>query len=248
MIYLHKFLPLIVSPLGGVIGLLLLALLFRRLWLVWTALVMLCLFALPLTGYLLWRGLEAEYPYRDISSAGRHDGVVVLSGMVSGYPSAEGVIQQWDDPDRFFTGLELRDAGKGRYLIFTRGKWPWMKTVPEGEVLRDKAIAFGVRPEDILLADGVVWNTAAEAGEIKKLMEAYGLRSVLLVTSSFHMPRAKRLFDQAGIVSEGFATDYKAEFKDISWMSVIPSAGGFKDSSSAIREYIGRLYYWLKSS
>ena len=246
MIYLHKFLPLIVSPLGLVVGFLVLSMIMRRMWPVWWAMVVLVIFALPITAHLLWRGLEADYPYRPVSAAGQHDGVVVLSGMVSGYPSETGPIVQWRDPDRLFAGLELLAAGKAKTLILTQGKIAWSNTLPEGEVLRQTALNMGVSPNQILLAEGIVENTEQEARQIKILLEQQGLNSVLLVTSSFHMPRAKRLFDSEGINSEAFATDFKTGFERLSWMNFIPSAEGLHDSSFAVREYIGRLYYRVK--
>ena len=72
------------------------------------------------------------------------------------------------------------------------------------------------------------------------------IKRIVLITSSFHMPRAKLLFDKQGIDSVPFATDFKATGKIISWLSFLPSANGFSRTSDGIREYIGRLYYKLK--
>jgi uncharacterized SAM-binding protein YcdF (DUF218 family) len=171
----------------------------------------------------------------------QHDAVIVLSGMLGGFKAAGQFVVQWDDPDRFFAAIHLIKAGKAERLIFTRGQMPWSNSPPEGELLKQKAIEMGIDPAKIILTD-IVANTADEAREVKKVMEAEGLPSAILVTSSFHMPRAKFLFDQSGVSTEAYATDFRAR-SSLSWLALLPSAGAFGSTSSGIREYIGRLYY-----
>jgi len=77
-------------------------------------------------------------------------------------------------------------------------------------------------------------------------MSENNFNSAILVTSSFHMPRAKKIFDKAGVVTEAHATDHKVTGSILSWLHFIPSAAGLQQTSSGIREYIGRLYYQLK--
>ena len=72
-----------------------------------------------------------------------------------------------------------------------------------------------------------------------------GLDHIILVTSSFHMPRSKRLFDHAGINNVAYPTDFQAN-ATTNWLDMIPSAKAFKETSSGLREYIGRMYYWLR--
>ena len=247
MLFLHKLLPLIVSPLGLVVFFLLISVLVRRRGPVLAGLVVLLISALPLTADRLWTALEADYPYRSIESVENADAVVVLSGMLGGIETSEGVVTQWGDADRFMTGVDLVKAGKAPLIIFTRGQWPWLNLPPEGEVLARRAISMGIREKQILLT-GVVTNTADEAAEVKTLMEFGGMRRVILVTSSFHMPRAKMLFDRAGIVSIPYPTDFQSSGGQSDWMSYIPSAGGLSKTSSALQEFIGRLYYRIKFS
>ena len=53
---------------------------------------------------------------------------------------------------------------------------------------------LGINEARILLTDTVA-NTADEAAAVAELMNMHKIRRILLVTSSFHMPRAKLLFD-----------------------------------------------------
>jgi len=245
MIYLHKLLPLIVSPLGIVIALLLLALVIRKQWPLYAAISALLVCALPLTAHLLWVSLEAEYPYQPVGSVPKADAVVVLSGMLGGFESDYGYVIDWGDPDRLFVGVQLLKFEKSDFLIFTRGQLPWENTTPEGEILKEKAVELGVSSNRILLTS-IVSNTAEEALAVKQIMDEHGLEDVILVSSSFHLPRAKLLFDHAGISTFSYPTDHRASGRSLNWLSIIPSASAFASTSSGLREYIGRLYYWLK--
>ena len=245
MIYLHKLLPLIVSPLGLLISLMLLALVLRRQWPVYWALVILLICSFPLTARSIWVGLESEYQYQPPTTVPQADAVLVLSGMLGGFEIEDGYVTEWGDPDRFFVGLQLVKLGKADRLIFTRGQMPWSDSPPEGELLKQKALEMGISPQQILLTS-IVSNTAEEASAVKGLMAEYGLNKIILVTSSFHLPRAKLLFDRAEVETYPYPTDFKAASRDITWLHFIPSADAFRDTSSGIREYIGRLYYWLR--
>jgi len=245
MIYLHKLLPLIVSPLGLLIGLMLLALALRRQWPVYTALGILFVCSFPLTARSIWVGLESEYQYQPPATVPKADAVLVLSGMLGGFETEDGYVAEWGDPDRFFVGVQLVKLGKADRLIFTRGQMPWSESPPEGEMLKQKAVEMGVSPDQILLTS-IVSNTAEESLAVKDLMAEHGLTKVILVTSSFHLPRAKLLFDKADVDTYPYPTDFKAASKDVTWLHFIPSADAFKATSNGIREYIGRCYYWLK--
>ena len=245
MIYLHKLLPLIVSPLGLLISLMLLALLLRRQWPIYWALLILLVCSFPLTARSIWVGLESEYQYQPPTTLPKADAVLVLSGMLRGFETQDGYVTEWGDPDRFFVGLQLVKLGKADRLIFTRGQMPWSNSPPEGEILEQKALEMGISSDRILLTS-IVSNTAEESLAVKDLMAEYGLTKIILVTSSFHLPRAKLLFDKAGVDTYPYPTDFKAASRDVTWLHFIPSADAFRETSNGIREYIGRFYYWLK--
>ena len=245
MIYLHKLLPLIVSPLGLLISLMLLALLLRRQWPMYWALLILLVCSFPLTARSIWVGLESEYQYQPPATLPKADAVLVLSGMLGGFETQDGYVTEWGDPDRFFVGLQLVKLGKADRLIFTRGQMPWSNSPPEGEILEQKALEMGISSDRILLTS-IVSNTAEESLAVKDLMAEYGLTKIILVTSSFHLPRAKLLFDKAGVDTYPYPTDFKAASRDVTWLHFIPSADAFRETSNGIREYIGRFYYWLK--
>jgi len=100
-------------------------------------------------------------------------------------------------------------------------------------------------PDSKILLTGVAHNTEEEAREVKIVADIAGIRAITLVTSSFHMPRARAIFERVGLVVIPYATDYKAG-TSLTWVDWIPSGQALGSTSSGLREYLGRAYYWLK--
>jgi len=209
------------------------------------ALIALFISSLSVTAHWTWANLEADYPYQPLSRMPKVDAVLVLSGMLTGFDSEYGYVTAWGDPDRFFAGIKLTQSGKAGFLIFTRGQMPWSKKPPEGTILKQIAVDLGI-PSDQILLTNIVSNTEEEASAVKSLMLQNGLRNIILVTSSFHMPRAKLLFNRLSVDAYAYPTDFKSAAKFIAWSSFIPSADAFASTSSGLREYLGRIYYQLR--
>jgi uncharacterized SAM-binding protein YcdF (DUF218 family) len=152
---------------------------------------------------------------------------------------------EWGDPDRFFGGIALFKGGKAQRLVFTGGKMPWDKAKKtEGAVLKEYAISNGIPSEKIFVTKDVE-NTADEAMAVKELISPS--KRIMLVTSAYHMYRAKRLFEKQGFEVIPYKVDYKAFSNNITtFMDFLPSAGNLELSETGIREIIGRLLYFIK--
>lgn len=244
LIYLHKLLPLIVSPLGLVMFLIGLGVLLKQRIYAFLGLIVFIVASLPITGIWIWQQLESAHPYQTVESAPSADAIVVLSNEFFFNKRGESFVTEWSDPDRFFTGIELYKAGKAKYIIFTKVQMPWSDYPAIGSDVVNKAIQMGIPRERVLLSDEVA-NTEDEAIQVKKVLARYQLNDILLVTSSFHLPRSTRIFTHYGIDNYPFPADFKAR-TEVIWNDYIPSSKGFDMVSDGIREYIGRLFYALK--
>ena len=130
-------------------------------------------------------------------------------------------------------------------LVFTGGKNPWEKAKKtEGEVLKEYAISNGIPSEKIYVTKDVK-NTAEEAVAVKELINPS--KRIILVTSAYHMYRAKRLFEKQGFIVIPYKVDYKTAGKSgITVMDFLPSGGNLELTETGIREIIGRIYYIIK--
>ena len=189
--------------------------------------------------------LEKDYSLQSVKDVTNADAIVVLSGMISTIKTKEKLSYEFNDSiDRILSGIDLFKEDKASFLILTNGKMPWSVGIPEGEYLKDFSIRYGIPEDRILLTDNVQ-NTDQEAISVKKLIKT-NEANIILVTSAFHMPRAKKVFEAANIKVIPFAVDFKTPIKKITIIDFIPSANSLKDTSHFIREMIGRLYYNLK--
>ena len=244
MIYLHKILPLIISPLFLIIFLIVLGAILRSKKISFLGIVILLFCSLPIVSSKLIAYLEKGYVPQNISTIAPADAIVVLSGMVTAIKTGNTFKYEFvGGVDRIFSGMDLFKSNKAPFLILTRGKLPWQLGMPEGEFLKEFAIKYGIAEQNILLTDDVQ-NTDQEAKSVKKILNENN--HIILVTSAFHMPRAKKVFEAADIKITPFPVDFQNQNRKLTLMDFIPSANSLSGTSHFVREIIGRLYYNLK--
>lgn len=248
MFLLSKLLPLFVLPFGISLILLVWGLTRRRRALIWVGVLLLLVSSNPFVGRYLIRSAEQWAVRRSAAEAGSADAIVVLSAGRIVAPGP-GRVSEWGDANRFFGGVELLQAGQAPLLVFT-GAWiSWQPhALPEGEVLAQYARALGVPAERIAVTPKVA-NTADEARETAILLRDRGLAAprVLLVTSAFHMPRARRQFEAEGLTVTPFPVDFWfSQGSSVTLLDFVPSIGALDQTHTAARELYGRAYYWLR--
>lgn len=243
--YANKLLPHLFYPITIIMILTVCGLIRRRRLPVVLAFTILWLTTTPIISKFFISFIERDQlrkPLVDIRSA---DAVVVLSGMLTAVRSQKGPIYEWSDPDRYFAGLELMQAKKARYLIFTGGLFPWQTQLPsEGYYLAKIAKQAGLAENQIAVSEDVQ-NTAQEVVAVKKYLAKHRLKDIILVTSAYHMPRAEKLFTKAGIDLQTFPVDSKLALDDITPMDFLPNAETFASNQFLLRELAGRVYYSL---
>lgn len=244
MIYLHKILPLIFSPLFFIMGLIIWGSIVGSKKISIIGIVILIFCSLPIISNKANVYLQKDYRLQETSSVNKADAIVVLSGMVSAIKTGNTFKYEFGGGvDRVLSGMDLFKDNKAPLLIFTRGKLPWQLGMPEGEYLKEFAIKFGIPEKSILLTDNAQ-NTEEEAKAVKRLLNT-NTTEVILVTSAFHMPRAQKIFEAANIKIIPFAVDFSVS-KKITLMDFIPSASGLSTTSNFVKRMIARAYYSLK--
>ena len=241
---LNKLLPLLLAPLFFLVVLAVLALWFRRRGLAITSLVVLWLCSLPVVADTLWRAIEQHALRPAVATAPAAQAVVVLGGMTWDIRGEQGMETEWNEnADRFWAGLDLYKAGKAPRLFLMAGRLPWEKNQKtEGHWLKEKAVELGVPAENIWLSPEVQ-NTFQEAQAVAKELPG---GTILLVTSAFHMPRARALFEAQGLSVLPFPVDFRVVENETTLLDFLPNPGALETTTSAMRELLGRAYYWLR--
>ncbi len=216
---------------------------------IYSSFISLIIFSNGLFADILWRSLEYPWERVDYSLVSPSDGIVVLSSSRH-LPPGNTKIIEWHDPDRFLAGIDLYKAKKSNRLIFTGGINPLTPDLPpEGDIYIKEAVSIGLPKED-LYTTYPVNNTLQEARAVKKLLNdeiPLIQKKIILVTSAFHMKRAKKVFEREGISVQPYPVDFKSNRSLISSLrnplKWVPSSYFLHQSSSAIREIIGRIIY-----
>jgi SanA protein len=103
--------------------------------------------------------------------------------------------------DRVRGAAELWRAGKVRKILVSGDHTTWAYDEPD--TMRRALQADGVPGSDIFTDhDGIdTWYSVVRAHQV------FGVRSAIVVTQGFHMPRALYLASEAGLAAHGFVTD-----------------------------------------
>jgi len=244
MIYINKILPIIVSPLGLIIILLFFGVFRKRMLPSMIALILLIILSLPIVSRQLIKFLEQGYTLISPNNVDTADTVIVLSGMIRTIKQNNEIYYEFSDAvDRVFAGIELLKLNKAQKIILTRGKLPWSLGMPEGEFLAQFVKSQGINQNQVILTE-VVQNTNDEAIAVSKILPKNS--KIILVTSAFHMPRAKTVFENQNLKVIPYAVDFRLGEKKMDVLDFLPQANAFKDSSFYFREIIGRAYYSLR--
>jgi len=165
---------------------------------------------------------------------GIYDKVPDLTG--SGAPSEEMMT-------RVVTALRLqRQLG---VPILVSGGVVYAGRSADAPVVRRFLLDLGV-PERLILVDDKSRDTAENARFSRMILQQHRFRQPLLVTSAFHMRRSVKAFQREGIpvtpVPANFMTSPE---RTIVWADLLPSSGAMHGSATALREFLGLLYYQL---
>ncbi|HAG51118.1 MAG: hypothetical protein A2X87_05295 [Deltaproteobacteria bacterium GWC2_42_51] len=141
---------------------------------------------------------------------------------------------------RLIHGITLYRQINGAVLVASGGSGdPELPNVSEADAMKRVAVSLGVPDKDILV-EGNSRNTIDSVRTLKNIAKD---ARVILVTSAAHMKRAVGMFKKIGVEVIPAPTDYKSEQKKINLYSFIPHIKYFDDSTNAIYEYLGIIWY-----
>ncbi len=120
-------------------------------------------------------------PLRVVEFPRPADAIVVFAGGVGESGKAGGGYQE-----RVKRAVELYQAGNAKHLVFSSG---FIFTLKETEVMKTLAVSLGVIEEAIIL-EKQAGNTYENVTFVKRILDQKQWRSILLVSSPYHMRRA----------------------------------------------------------
>jgi uncharacterized SAM-binding protein YcdF (DUF218 family) len=257
-VFLSKFLPLFLFPLGLITCLLLLALLWRkaRRAAILLALIILWLGSSRYVAYALVRSLEMRYPPPEGPLLA--DAIVVLGGGTRGGDPPRPMTEVNEAGDRLLYGAKLYHDGAAEIVLVTGGSIEWLSPEgigPEASDMSALMQLLGVPPEALWL-EAESRNTYENALYSREMLAEAGMDNILLVTSAMHMPRSVPLFEAQGLRVTPAPTDFlvsDAEWRHL-WsggptatiINLLPNVEYLTYTTRVLKEYIGLLVYGLR--
>jgi len=256
-IFLSKFLPPLVYPLG--LGIILLICAFFLLRKKRTAKILISIVIIMLWGCStaeisnsLVRSLERQYSYPE--NVPHADAIVVLGGGTEPAIFPRKSVEINSAGDRVLAAAKLYREGKAPVLILSGGNIDWLNntsSTPAEEMA--ELLSFMGIPTNAMILDKTSKNTYENAVNTKEIMEKNGYATVLLVTSAMHMPRAVKLFEKQEISIIPIPIDYYV-VEDTEKPSLLntlygllPNASNLALTTNALKEYIGIFTYNFQS-
>ncbi len=175
-------------------------------------------------------------------------GIIVLGGaMDSQSPLDAGTPHLNEAADRMTEAVRLANLYPSLPVIFSGGSakmFATKNTETESELARRFFLGFNIVPPRLKLEDRSR-NTRENAAMTAKLLKPEPGQKWILITSAFHMPRAKALFEAQGFQILAWPADYKTSGFE-GWLHFFPrGSDALKRTDLAAKEWVGLTVAWL---
>jgi uncharacterized SAM-binding protein YcdF (DUF218 family) len=258
--FLSKFLPLFVYPLGLASLVLLISLLFwkkRRfaMFCVIVAFTALFVGGNKYVAFTLARSLEWQYlPTSTIQHA---DVIVVLGGATEPALAPRPEVELNSAADRLVHGAALYNAGVSDHLLLSGGDIDFLSLSSDSPAsdMESIMLMLGV-PKKAIWLQGNSQNTYEDALYSCKMIKEHNAKSIILVTSATHMPRAVAVFEKQGchvtpspadfnVTEAAWANLWSPDWQEV-LLNLVPSYSNLSLTTKSLKEYIGLITYRLK--
>ncbi|MFH2144258.1 MAG: YdcF family protein [Bacteroidota bacterium] len=243
---ISKILYFIMSPIVWVIALLTYSIFgsnikYKKRTLIWS-LVILLFFSNTFIFEEFMRLLEV--PGKKYEEIDNYDYAIVLGGMIF-YDSGLKQIVPMRGIDRLIKTMKLYKLGKVKKIFISGGSGSLQYIdFKEADIIKKYLIDIGI-PEEDILCEVKSRNTYENAVFTKEaLKNEIGNKKFLLITSAYHMRRAKACFDKIGINTDIFPADRYAGPRLYKFDQLfIPDVNVFSEWIIFFKEIIGYFAY-----
>jgi len=258
-IFLSKFLPLLIYPLGLACFLLVLVLFVvrkpeKQRILLAAAVIILWLggnrwVAMGLARSLEWRHLPPE-------QAPQAEVIVLLGGGTVSAEYPRMMVEVNGAGDRVLYAAKLYQDGKAPNILLSGGKLDWVSRADTPAQQMASLLELVGVPKDVLWLESESRNTYENALYSARILQDKGINQVLLVTSASHMPRSVQLFEAQGLDVIPLPTDFvvtesgwrsiRSSSLETILLNLIPSVDNLALTTRILKEYIGIFIYGLR--
>ena len=242
-----KFFAFLVMP-AGILSILLVYAIYTKnrtksKRLVISAFIFLYIFTNPflINELMLWW----EVPPTPISSVKHHDiGIILTGGTTNDDKLPKENIFLGISSDRIGQAIELFKKKKINKILISGGSIDILGETPKSEIeeIAKYLIISGI-PSDSIFLETRARNTRENAINCSKILKKqFFHQKYMLITSGFHLKRATKCFEKAGIAVTPYGANYFSHERNFLPSYLFPSEVYFGYSHLLFREIMG---YWV---
>lgn len=200
----------------------------------------------PLANWAM-AALEVRAKAAEAQSLDGAAGIIVLGGAIETAASLGGGTPHLSkSADRVVEALRLAARYPALPVFFAGGKadlYPRQDTDPEALLAQRFFQAFNLMPPRFKFEDRSR-NTFEDAVESAKSLQPRPGQKWIFVTSAFHMPRAKALFEAQGFEVLARPVDFRTNGFNGWWRTFPRASEGLRRLDLAVKEWVGLTMAW----
>lgn len=194
-------------------------------------------------GNMLLTPLEQRFPEQVYPA--KIDGIIVLGGSYDTVSHAYmSTIVLREDTEPLAVMVDLANRYPDAKIIFSGGTASDVGA-SEADIAKNFFVSFGIAP-DRIVTEGRSQTTEENARFTARLLEPTSSAQWLLVTSSYHMPRAIGAFRKAGFNVSAFPVGFRTHGWTDMWKPEATAEENLRRVDVALHEWIGLLEYKRK--
>jgi uncharacterized SAM-binding protein YcdF (DUF218 family) len=196
----------------------------------------------PWMGGLLLRTLEISQPIRSADLQAAQAIVVLGGGRRIAAAEYGGDTLNGISLERLRYAARLHRSS-GLPLLVTGGK-PGGGSLAEGRIMQQLLLSeYGIASRWVEDAALTTWDNARLSAQ---QLKADQIQRIVLVTHAWHLRRARPLFEAQGLDVAPAGIQFSSARVD-SVLDCLPTPAGLRDSTFALHEWLGILWYKLRS-
>lgn len=209
--YLSKILSFLINPLIWVIVLFAAGMVVKQTKVkrncLWSALILLLIITNPLIINTVLKAYEVPgYPTSSISKC--YDICIVMGGSIRYNNGQTERLVFGNGVDRLMHSIDLYRKQKIKRILLSGGSgYITIQHVKEADLLKPVLINFGI-PDSVIYIENQSRNTYENALQSKLVLKQHPqIKSVLVITSAYHVIRTKACFEKQQIKADYFPVD-----------------------------------------
>ncbi len=176
----------------------------------------------------------------------KYDAAILLTGMLF-YNEQHDRKDFGSSVDRLTESLGLYRRGIVKRIVISGGSGSLVDSSRrEATLLKAFMVNECAVPDSVVLTDTLSRNTYENAVESRKIVQQYGLRELILVTSASHMRRSKALFGKQGVEVATYSVDQTKKQEYYPDDLILPSVKAMEAWHALFHEIAGMIMYKIK--